>query len=96
MPCSTIRPDSIHQDQIGVTGGGQPVRDHEAGPPWRNEVIARWISTSVRVSTELVTSSMIRMAGRTRKARSCSRYRDLSIGGCSSSAVPAISCRSSC
>jgi hypothetical protein len=39
----------------------------------------------VRVSTELVTSSMIRMAGRTRKARSCSRYRGLSIGGCSSS-----------
>ena len=31
--------------------------------PWRSEFIARWISTSVRVSTELVASSRIRIAG---------------------------------
>ncbi len=37
--------------------------------PWRSWLMARWISTSVRVSTELVASSRIRMAGRARNAR---------------------------
>ena len=37
--------------------------------PDRSEVIARWISTSVRVSTELVASSRIRIIGSDRNAR---------------------------
>ena len=37
--------------------------------PARSEVIARWMSTSVRVSTEDVASSRIRIAGSARNAR---------------------------
>ncbi len=37
--------------------------------PVRRAVIARWMSSSVRVSTELVASSRMRMAGSARKAR---------------------------
>ncbi len=37
--------------------------------PLRSELMARWMSTSVRVSTELVASSRIRMAGSERNAR---------------------------
>ena len=37
--------------------------------PVRSAAIACWISTSVRVSTELVASSRIRIAGSARNAR---------------------------
>ena len=39
----------------------------------RSAAMASWISTSVRVSTELVASSRMRMAGSARKARAMVR-----------------------
>ena len=41
--------------------------------PCMRRAIARWISTSVRVSTELVASSRIRISGSARKARAIVR-----------------------
>ena len=59
-----------HQDQVGVADRRQPVRDHEADVrPLRSAVIACWMSSSVRVSTELVASSRISIAGSARNAR---------------------------
>ena len=41
--------------------------------PFIRRAIARWIRTSVRVSTELVASSRIRIGGSARKARAIVR-----------------------
>ena len=41
--------------------------------PFISVAIARWISTSVRVSTELVASSRMRIGGSARKARAIVR-----------------------
>ncbi len=69
MPCSTIRPSSITK----ITSAPRMVERRWAITklvrPTRSAFMASWMSTSVRVSTELVASSRMRMAGWARKAR---------------------------
>ena len=49
------------QDEIGIADGGQPVRDHETGPLRVSRSMAFCVMSSVRVSTEDVASSRIRI-----------------------------------
>ena len=58
-----------HEDGVGVPDGRQPVGDDEARAARIRRAIARWMRTSVRVSTELVASSRIRIGGSARNAR---------------------------
>src|SRR5579862_9769057 len=57
-----------HEDDVGAADGRQAVRDHEAGAVLAQRFMASWMSTSVRVSTELVASSRIRIDRSARKA----------------------------
>lgn len=52
-----------YQDQIRIHNGRQTVGDHKEVRPLISVFMARLISISVRVSTEEVASSRIRMAG---------------------------------
>ena len=62
VPCSTMLAVLHHEDDVGAADGRQAVGDHEAGAVRRaGAFIASWICTSVRVSTELVASSRMRI-----------------------------------
>jgi hypothetical protein len=69
VPCSTMRPCSITR----MVSASRMVERRWAITKLvrceRSAAIASWISTSVRVSTELVASSRMRMRGSARNAR---------------------------
>jgi len=52
-----------HQDGVRPPNGREAVGDDEAGSARISPAIACWMSTSVRVSTELVASSRMRICG---------------------------------
>ena len=70
LPCSTMSP-VLHAPGSCRRRGSCDSRwaMTKLVRPWRSSAIACWISTSVRVSTELVASSRIRIAGSARNAR---------------------------
>ena len=54
---------------IGIADGAQPVGDHKAGAALHQAQQRCWMRASVRVSTLLVASSRIKIAGSARIAR---------------------------
>ncbi len=68
MPCSTMAPSSITTIRSASRMVERRWAMTKAVRPLRSSAIARWMSTSVRVSTELVASSRTRIDGLARKA----------------------------
>ena len=69
MPCSTIRPASMTMIVSALRMVDSRCAMTKLVRPRRSRAIASWMRTSVRVSTLLVASSRMRMAGLARKAR---------------------------